>query len=119
VLDTPDIEGVFYLDAAWPCPVYPRFRPQHEIHENAQTSGDHTYLDCECVQPGGSARVEVRFLMPRAHPRCLWIGRELRVCAGSKTVGRLLVTRILDATLEVAPEDYLPTWTAPPGFAAS
>ena len=112
----PDIEGVFTLDATWPGPVYPGFRPQLAIHENCQTSGSHAYPECECVRPGESARVEVVLLCPRAYPRCLWVGRELHVCAGSRTVGRLVVTRIFDKTLEVAPENYLPTWSPPPGF---
>jgi hypothetical protein len=116
VNDTPDIEGVFHLDAAWPNPAYTGFQPQHDIHDNVQTSGQHAYPDQACVHPGKSARVEVRFLMPSAHPRCLWVGRELRVSAGRLTVGRLVVTRIFDATLEVAPEDFVPTWTPPPGF---
>jgi hypothetical protein len=113
---TPHFEGVFHLDANWPGPVYPGFQPQHVVHDDYETSGSHAYPDRDCVYPGESACVEVCLITPHVYPHCLWVGRELAVRGGARVAGRLVVTRIFDASLEVAPEAYLPKWSPPPGL---
>ena len=112
----PDFEGVFLLLPGRGAAVQSGYRPQHVIHSNYQTSGEHKYLDVAKVNPGESARVAVRFITPEAYPRCLWKGRELSVQEGSRIVGRLTVTSILNEALRVTLESYSPVWVEPPGL---
>lgn len=76
-----DIEGVSQLSPSH-SRVISGYRPQHAIHDNYQTSGEHTYLDQESVGPGESAKAEVRFITPEAYPCCVWEGRVLSVQEG-------------------------------------
>jgi translation elongation factor EF-Tu-like GTPase len=87
----PDFEGMFHLSATGrSSSIVSGYRPQHAIHTNYQTSGEHTYLDCEVLEPGQSARVEVRLITPEVYPHCLWEGRELSVQEGGLLVSTLL-----------------------------
>lgn len=113
---TPDFEGIFQLLPSGRQPVRSGYRPQHAIHSNYQTSGIHTYLDCDLVKPGESARVAVHFVTPEVYPRCIWEGRELDVQEGSRIVGILTVTSILNEALRVNPKYYVPEWTEPLGL---
>jgi translation elongation factor EF-Tu-like GTPase len=95
-------------------PVESGYRPQHKVHDNYQTSGRHEYPDVEQLSPGASTKVHVWFITPEVYPGCLWIGREIEVLEGSRVVGKLLVTRIVDPQLEGSAESYKPLWIAPP-----
>lgn len=114
-MDRPvDLEGIFYLSPTGHTgPVVSGYRPQHVIHANYQTSGEHIYLDSDMVKPGDSVRVAVRFITPDAHPRCVWDGRELSVQEGSRVIGTLIVARVMNESLRVTPELYSPEWIAP------
>lgn len=111
----PDIEGVFHL-ASDHRTVVSGYRPEHTIHENYQTSGEHTYLNRESVGPGESANVEVRFLTPEVYPRCIWEGRVVSVQEGARVVGTLKVTRICNESLRVAQAQYKSQWVEPAGL---
>jgi translation elongation factor EF-Tu-like GTPase len=114
---SPDFEGTFHLLATGRrTPVASGYRPQHAIHENYQTSGEHTYLDREILELGQSAPVAVRFITPHVYPRCLWEGRELSVQEGVRVVGLLKVTHIINESLRVTPASYNSVWVAPPGL---
>jgi translation elongation factor EF-Tu-like GTPase len=111
----PDFEGTFYMlpiDGRI-TPVRSGYRPQHLIHENYQTSGDHTYPDQEWVNLGDSVRVLVRFISPEIYPNCIWEGRVLQVLEGSKKVGEVTISRIFNEGLRVSPEAYKPVWIEP------
>lgn len=113
----PDFDGIFHLFAGVrTAPVFSAYRPQHEIHDNYQTSGVHTYLDCDKVEPGGAAKVAMHFITPQAYPHCIWEGRELAVYEGAKVVGKLVVTRIFNPLLRVTPKAYSPIWVTPHGL---
>jgi len=66
----PDFEGNFYVlpSDGRRTPVHSGYRPQHLIHENYQSSGDHTYPDQEWVNLGETARVHVRLISPACYP---------------------------------------------------
>src|SRR6266545_3508867 len=72
----PDFEGTFHLFSTAK-PKLSGYRPHHAIHENYQTSGTHTYLDQDRVEPGETVRVAVHFITPHVYPHCIWEGREL------------------------------------------
>lgn len=99
-------------------PVESGYHPQHKVHDNYQTSGRHEYPEVEQLAPGASAKVHIWFITPEVYPGSLWIGREIEVLEGSRVVGKLLVTRILDQRLEGSVESYKPLWIAPPGMEA-
>ena len=114
----PDIEGEFHLfsGAANVRKYSDVYRPQHEVHDNYQTSGIHVYVGREFVDPGETVPVQVRLITPEVYPRCLWAGRELRVLEGVKHVGTLRVTNVLNASLRVEPEAYESIWVEPEGL---
>jgi elongation factor Tu len=60
-----DAEGIFsLLTNGRSLPVSSGYRPQHQVHENYLSSGQHEYLDRALVAPGESARVEISFISP-------------------------------------------------------
>lgn len=96
--------------------MFTSYRPQHEVHENYQTSGHHTYIGCDSVRPGETAKVNVRLITPQVYPRCIWEGRSLRVLEGTKHVGNLLITRVWNPLLCTSPGKYEPQWVEPTGL---
>ncbi|SHG63669.1 hypothetical protein SAMN05428948_1383 [Massilia sp. CF038] len=108
-----DFEGMFHL-----LPVHGTvrsgYRPQHLLHENYQSSGNHIYPERECVEPGETAPVQVCLISPEIYPGCIWEGRVLSIFEGSRLVGTLRVVRIMNEILRVAPEQYKPLWEEPP-----
>ena len=96
-------------------PVYSAYRPQHEIHENYQTSGYHSYEGRDILLPGETVEVKAWLITPQFYPHCIWEGRELRILEGSKHVGTLLVTKLFNPLLRVSPEDYKSIWVRPSG----
>ena len=110
----PDFEGEFYLfGGAANARKYSGYRPQHEVHDNYQTSGMHTYIGREFVDPGEKVLVQVQLITPKVYPRCLWEGRQVKVLEGAKQVGTLRVTNLLNASLRVAPDAYEAVWVEP------
>ncbi|ROZ62576.1 hypothetical protein [Ramlibacter sp. WS9] len=113
----PDIEGEFHLfGGAENARKYSGYRPQHEVHENYQTSGIHAYVDREFVDPGETVLVQVRLITPEVYPRCLWEGRELKVLEGAKHVGTLRVAKVINTSLRVEPDAYESVWVEPEGL---
>lgn len=113
----PDFEGEFHLFAgARNGPAYwVTYRPQHEVHENYSTSGYHEYEGRDSLEPGETIKVKVWLITPQAYPHCLWEGRELRILEGAKHVGNVRVTKLLNPTLRVKPEEYQSVWVEPFG----
>lgn len=110
----PDFEGEFHLfGGAANARKYSGYRPQHEVHDNYQTSGIHAYIGREFVDPGDTVLVQVQLVTPEVYPRCLWEGRQLKVLEGAKQVGTLRVTNLLNASLRVAPDAYETLWVEP------
>jgi translation elongation factor EF-Tu-like GTPase len=108
----PDFEGEFHL-AADHGPVTSGYRPQHALHDNYQSSGLHTYADRGAVGPGEVALVQVLLITPDVYPHCLWEGRTVSVLEGSRVVGTLKVSCVINESLRVAPEHYEPLWVEP------
>jgi translation elongation factor EF-Tu-like GTPase len=110
----PDFEGEFHLfGGAANARKYSGYRPQHEVHDNYQTSGIHAYIGREFVDPGETVLVQVQLITPEVYPRCLWEDRQLKVLEGAKQVGSLRVTNLLNASLRVAPDAYEAVWVEP------
>ena len=117
MIRAPDFEGEFHVfTGVRTTPAFSSYRPQHEVHENYQTSGEHTYIGCDCVQPGETVKVEVRLITPQVYPHCLWEGRELRVLEGAKHVGNLRIKKLFNPLLNVTPEEYQSVWIEPLGL---
>ncbi len=112
-----DIEGAFQLlgppQGGRQTPAFSGYRPQHKLHDNYQTSGQHTYLNVDQVAPGETANVAVTFITPDVYPRSLWVGREIDVLEGPRIVGKLRITRILNPILRGSAETYSPVWVEP------
>lgn len=117
-----DIEGQFYLvpSAAGGRKIhaFSGYRPQHKIYDNYQTSGQHEYLNATQVAPGETVSTKVWLLTPDVYPNSLWVGREIGVFEGSRQVGTLTVTCILNDVLVGSPETYNPVWVEPAGLGA-
>ncbi len=111
---SPDVEGIFHLFASGRSnPVYSNYRPQHAVHDNYQTSGNHHYLDGACVYPGESMKVAVWLITPQVYPHCLWEGREIKVLEGARHVGNLRIVQVFNQILRVDPQDFKPLCVEP------
>jgi elongation factor Tu len=115
-----DIEGMFHLleskHGGRKTPVSSGYRPGHKVHENYLTSAQHKYLDVPQVMPGETARVALWFVTPDVYPGSLWVGRELDVQEGNHTVGKLVITHVINQVLLGTPETYNPIWVEPPSL---
>ena len=113
----PDLIGRFHLlataEGGRRTPARSGYRPQHAIHENYQTSGEHLYPELEWLAPGEITVAHVSLVTPEAYPNCLWVGRVLQVSEGQHIVGNLLVTEVLNESLVCNPENYRPHWVEP------
>jgi translation elongation factor EF-Tu-like GTPase len=76
------------------------YRPQHQVMENLQTSGEHFYLNKETVLPGETASANIWFLSPEEYPESIWVGREIEIKEGSHLVGMAKVMKIFNPILE-------------------
>ena len=115
-----DIEGQFYVfptrQGGRTTPAFSGYRPQHKIHDTYQTSGQHEYLNATQVAPGETVATKVWLLTPDVYPNSLWVGREIGVFEGSRQVGTLTVTCIVNDALLGSPETYIPVWVEPTGL---
>ena len=113
----PDCIGVFALlptsQGGREGSVLSGYRPQHLLHDNYQTSALHQYEDTDELHPGQAATTKVWFITPEVYPRILWPGRVISVFEGSKRVGSLRVTEVLNPHLLGLPESFQPLWTGP------
>jgi translation elongation factor EF-Tu-like GTPase len=120
---THDIEGEFHILptnlGGRRGPAFSGYRPAHKVHDNYLTSAQHEYVGVTQIAPGETAHAKVWFITPDIYPHCLWSGRVIDVQEGSRVVGRLTVTKILNKTLEGTPERYNPIWVEPQGLNAS
>jgi translation elongation factor EF-Tu-like GTPase len=76
------------------------YRPNHAVKDDYLTSGEHTYLDCNEVLPGCTARALIKFITPEAYPHSLWVGRIITVQEGGRIVGHAKITKVLNPLLE-------------------
>lgn len=89
------------------------YRPAHRLYDNYLTSGVHAYPDGDHIAPGESKNALVWFMTPAVYPGSVWVGRVLDVCEGMHLVGRITVTKVLNATLLGSPDTYSPLWVEP------
>jgi translation elongation factor EF-Tu-like GTPase len=118
-----DIEAEFCLlptaQGGRKTPAFSGYRPQHKIHENYQTSGQHEYLTAtNQITPGETVLTKIWFVTPDVYPYSIWVGREIEVFEGSHMVGTLTVTRVVNAILIGSPENYNSVWVEPVGLDA-
>ncbi|GAA5185310.1 hypothetical protein GCM10025771_41080 [Niveibacterium umoris] len=92
------------------------YRPTHRLYDNYYTTGFHEYPDTGQISPGETTRALVWLVTPEVYPSSVWVGRVLPVCEGTRPVGKLTITRVLNPTLVGNPETYSPVWVEPPGF---
>ena len=114
-----DIEGLFYLfntGEGRTSPVFSGYRPEHKIHDNYFTCGEHEYLEVNQVNLGEIAKVGVRFITPDVYPNSVWIGREINVQEGKRVIGKIVVTEIFNEVLLVDPKNYKSEWVVPPNI---
>ncbi len=108
-----DLEGMFHLfaDGGRTAPARSGYRPAHRLYDNYYSSGEHRYVGTDEIAPGETAAVRIRLVTPYVYPASLWEGRVIEVCEGTRPVGLLTVTRILNPGLSGNRENYRPIWT--------
>ena len=113
----PDFTGRFHLlrtsDGGRRTPAVSGYRPQHAIHDNYQTSGEHEYPDVAEVAPGQTVTARVRFITPEVYPACIWEGRIIPVLEGAKVIGTMTVSEIHNEALRCDASTFTPHWTEP------
>ncbi len=113
----PDFTGHFHLlrtsEGGRGAPAVSGYRPQHAIHDNYQTSGEHEYPDAIAVAPGEAVTARVRFITPEVYPACIWEGRTIPVLEGAKIVGTMTVLEIHNEALRCDASTFKPYWIEP------
>jgi elongation factor Tu len=82
-------------------PALSGYRPAHRVRDDYLTTGVHTYSDRDEVLPGQTARGCITFITPEVYPHCLWVGCEIDMQEGSRVVGRVKITKILNPLLQI------------------
>ncbi len=113
-----DFEGVLKLAAEGgrSGPVRTGYRPGHRLYDNYISSGEHRFVGVDEIPVGGQANVEVWLITPAVYPGCLWDRRVIDVCEGTRVVGTLTVTRVLNESLRGSEEAYSSVWVEPAGL---
>lgn len=94
-------------------PMFSGIRPIHRLHDNYLTSGQHEFIGTSQLAPGETTQSAVWLVTPDVYPESLWVGRTIDVMEGTKVVGKLTITKILNPVLCGSPERYSPLWVQP------
>jgi elongation factor Tu len=99
---TPDVEAeiTFFAEGGRQTAAHSGYRPAHKVRDNYLTTGVHHYIGCDEVLPGQTVRSAITFITPEVYPYCLWVGRVIDIQEGSKLLGHVRITRIMNALLE-------------------
>lgn len=94
-----DIEAEIYFltteEGGRSTPAFTGYRPQ--FHYNEQDwDASHIYPDVEVVNPGETVRAYLGFLSPQEHFGKVSVGMEFLVREGARTVGKGVVTKIVE-----------------------
>ena len=87
------------------------YRPDHLVHKEYLTTGEHYYPNVEKLNYGESTLGYIKFITPNFYPHCLWIGKKIPFQEGATITGYATITKILNKVLESengkeAPLDY-------------
>jgi len=94
-----DIEAQIYFlkpeEGGRSTPAYSGYRPQFYYDEH-DWDASHDYPDVDVVNPGDTVRAFLGFLSPNEHFGKVYEGMEFLVREGARTVGKGVVTKIID-----------------------
>ena len=94
-----DIETEIYFltkeEGGRSTPVFTGYRPQFYYNEQ-DWDAPHIYPDVEVVNPGETVRAYLGFLSPQEHYGEIHVGMEFLIREGSRTVGKGIVTKIIE-----------------------
>ena len=96
----PDVEVLFEFNGTRKTPVVDGYRPAHLVDENCLTTGIHHYYEVDSVLPNGTAKGTITFISPEAYPKCLWIGKKIRIQEGERIVGFATIIDIYNPILK-------------------
>lgn len=112
-----DIEGLFSLfatsESGRRLSVRSGYRPIHKVHENYLSSGHHQYPDVDEVSPGEVTRVLIWLISPDVYPASMWNGREIEISEGTRAMGVVKITKVLNPVLLGNPETFSSKWIEP------
>ena len=94
-----DIEAEIYFltpeEGGRKTPAFNDYRPQFYYNGN-DWDAPHIYPDVEQVNPGDTVRTYLGFLSPKKHIGKVQVGMEFLIREGARTVGKGIVTQILE-----------------------
>ena len=94
-----DVEAKIYFltteEGGRSVPAYSNYRPQFYYNDH-DWDAPHIYPDVERVNPGDTVRAYLGFLSPKEHWGKLYVGMKFLIREGSRTVGRGVITKILE-----------------------
>jgi len=76
-------------------PAYNKYRPQF-YYNNSDWDAQHEYPDKEKVYPGETVRAYLALMSPQEHVGKIHEGMEFLIREGARTVGKGIVTKILE-----------------------
>jgi len=94
-----DVEAEIYFlsskEGGRESPVFNEYRPQF-YYDGHDWDACHNYPDVKQVNPGDTVRSYLGFLSPAEHYGKIHIGMEFLLREGARTVGRGIITKILE-----------------------
>jgi len=94
-----DIEAEIYFltpeEGGRKTPAFDNYRPQF-YYNGHDWDAPHIYPDVEQVNPGDSVRAYLGFLSSKEHVGKVQVGMEFLIREGARTVGKGIVTKILE-----------------------
>ena len=96
-----DVEVVFHFYEKRK--LYEGYRPIHKVLDNYLTTGRHHYNDTS--EETNEVEGTITFISPDAYPRSLWVGKNIDMSDGEKSIGYATVVKILNPILEAEREE--------------
>lgn len=96
----PDVEAEFRMNGARSTSASDGYRPDHAVTDDYLASGTHHYYGQREIAPDGTAIGTITFLTPEAYPHCLYVGKEIPIREGSKTVGTAVIRFIYNSKID-------------------
>lgn len=99
--EKPDIEVLFEFNGVRKTPAFDGYRPAHLVNDDYLTTGIHHYYNTKKIFPNSAVKGTITFIMPEAHPACLWIGKKINIQEGNRIIGYATVLRVFNSDLLV------------------
>ena len=93
----PDVEVIFNFENNKKENIFDGYRPAHLIKDNYLTTGKHNYYS---ESEDGILRGTIVFISPEEYPKCLWVGKKIKMYEGKEYIGYATIEKIFNDYLK-------------------